>query len=210
MTSKTIHTLLVVLIVASVVALFGGTFAINKMMTKESSALVAQKAESQALEQEQVALRKAKKDIEKYAELEKIAAAIVPNDKNQAEAVRQIVNIASANNITLGSVDFPASTLGGSGASSGKAAAKGTKNTTLTQLTPVKSIPGVYQLPITVSNDAEQPVPYNRFIGFLDDLEHNRRTAQVSSIELQPDTKNSNLLNFTLTLNSYIKPEKKS
>lgn len=210
MTSKRIHILLIAGICLSLAGLVGGTFAINKELSKRSETLVARKAQSQALEKEQIGLQIAKKDIVKYAELEKISKAIVPNDKNQAEAVRQLVAIAAENSIVLGSIDFPASTLGGSGtASSSASASSSSKTANLSQLTPVKTIPGVYQLPITVTNDAKQPVAYSKFISFLDDLEHNRRTAQVSSIALQPDTKNRNLLNFTITINSYIQPVKK-
>jgi len=49
-------------------------------------------------------------------------------------------------------------------------------------------------------------VQYASFINFLSALEHNRRTAQISAITLQPSTNNPNLLAFTLTLNEYIKP----
>jgi len=146
--------------------------------------------------------------------LNKIAEAVVPQDKNQAEAVREIVNIAAANGVTLASVTFPASTLGdlpsaGVSASSSQAAGPTPTNNSkdkLSQLTAVKNIPGVYQLPITIKGDANNPVRYDRFISFLGDLEHNRRTAQVESITLSPDTNDSNLITFELTLSEYIKP----
>ena len=197
------------------IGLIGGAYGVNSLLSKESRKLTALKAKSQALVQEELALKKAKKDITKYAELEKITRAVVPEDKSQAEAVREIVNIAAANGISLASITFPASTLGNT--SSGTvvpstapaASATSTATTTpktLSQLQPVKNISGVYQLLVTVNSDSDKPVPYNRFINFLSDLEHNRRTAQVSSITLQPDNNNRNLLNFNLTLTEYIKP----
>jgi hypothetical protein len=64
----------------------------------------------------------------------------------------------------------------------------------------------VYYLQITVQSNGSQTVPYNKFISFLDALEHNRRTALVSSIALTPDSKNSNNVGFNLTLDEYIKP----
>jgi hypothetical protein len=129
------------------------------------------------------------------------------------------VNLAADNGVTLTAINFPASTLGASasgttgttgtgsssGTSGGSSSASG-KSGKLSQLTPVKNIPGVYQLPITISNDSSHPVTYNRFISFLSDLEHNRRTAQVQTISLEPDTKNSSAFIFSLTLNEYIKP----
>jgi hypothetical protein len=193
--------------------LVGGAYGVNKLLGSESNTLVAAKAKNQALDQEQITLEKAKKDVQKYASLNQIVQAVVPQDKNQAEAVQQIVNLAGANGVTLTAINFPASTLGGATGSSSpsssgtspSAAASNSKASRLSQLTPVKNIPGIYQLPITISNDSSHAVPYNRFISFLDDLEHNRRTAQVQNISIEPDSNNS-LIVFSLTLNEYIKP----
>lgn len=216
MTSKRLHMVFIATIGLFMLGLIAGTVATQSMLSKEADTLVGLKAKSQALAQEQTNLRTAKQSITKYTELEKIAKAIVPEDKNQAATVREIVNIASANNIALGSITFPASTLGnlpggaagGSGAATATPApaAGGNKAGSLSQLQPVKSIPGVYQLTITVTGDTQKPVRYNEFITFLSALERNRRTAQVTSVTLQPDTNSRNLLTFTLTLNQYIKP----
>jgi hypothetical protein len=70
----------------------------------------------------------------------------------------------------------------------------------------VPNIPGVYQLQITVEGDSSKPVQYNSFLNFLTALEHNRRTAQVSTVSIAPSASNPNLLSFTLTLEEYIKP----
>ena len=198
------------------VALPVGAYGINSLLTSRSSKLVSLKAKSQALNQEQLSLANAKKEVAKYSGLQKIAQSIVPEDKDQAEAVREIVNIASKNGITLASVTFPASSLGGSSngnASSGTSAssqsasaAANSSASKLSQLQRVTNIPGVYDLQITVQSDTNQPVSYGSFINFLNDLEHNRRTAQISSISLQPAKSNSNLLTFSLILNEYIKP----
>jgi hypothetical protein len=196
------------------IALSAGTYGINKLLSGKAARLRSLQTQSVALEQQQISLRQAKKDIAKYAELDKIAHSVVPEDKNQAVAVREIVNIAAANNVKLASVTFPASTLGGnapaaSPGSSSAAPSTGTMNSKtakLSQLVPVKNIPGVYLLQITVISDPNQPVLYSKFIRFLDALEHNRRTAQVSSITLQPDIKDRGLLSFSLILNEYIKP----
>lgn len=208
MTSKRIYYLLVGSLVLSFVLLIGGAYAINSMLTKQSNSLTALKARSAAFAEEQVTLEKSKKQIQQYASLNQIAKAIVPQDKDQAEAVREIVNIAAQYNISLASINFPASTLGnaptGSAPASANAAAVATKS--FSQLLPVKNITGVYQLTITVTGDTNKPVPYSQFVRFLEALEHNRRTAQVSTITIEPNTTNRNLLTFNLTLNEYIKP----
>jgi hypothetical protein len=202
------------------IGMVGGTYGINSLLVSRTNKLVTLKAKSLALAQEQISLNQAKKDIQTYTSLDKIAQSVVPQDKDQAEAVREIVNLAATNNVSLASITFPASSLGtGPGGSSATStsstpaqagpaasAASNAATAALSQLTAVKDIPGVYQLPITVDGDPNQPVQYNEFINFLSALEHNRRTSQVSSITIQPDTKNPDYLTFSLTLSEYIKP----
>lgn len=217
MTSKRFHTMLMAGLALLFLGLLGGTYATNKLLASQAYKLTALKAKSLALDQEQISLSQAKKDIQKYDSLDKIAQAVVPQDKNQAEAVRQIVNIAASNGITLAAIDFPASTLGSlpGGVSSQSSGASGSASAApapssgagnLSQLTPVRNIPGVYQLPITIKGDANHPVQYEKFISFLSDLEHNRRTAQVETITLQPSATNRDYVTFELTLSEYIKP----
>jgi hypothetical protein len=218
MTSKRLHLILIATLILLFSGLLGGAYGINKILASQANKLTALKAKSLALDQEQLNLNKAKKDIKTYSSLNKIAEAVVPQDKNQAEAVREIVNIAAANDISLSAINFPASTLGAlpagstagagtkAGASSPAAASASSKSNGLSQLLPIKNIPGVYQLSITVNNDPNQPAQYEKFINFLSDLEHNRRTAQVESINISPDSKNRDYLTFTLNLSEYIKP----
>ncbi len=217
MTSKRLYLLLLGCIGLLAVALIAGTYGAHSLLATQARALTKLKAQSAALDQEQLSLKKAERDIKTHADLVKITKAVVPEDKDQAEAVREIVNIAAANGIDLASVTFPASSLGGtasggtSASPSPAGAAQGpssgsSKSGGLSQLTPVKSISGVYSLQITVTSSIAKPVPYSKFITFLSNLEHNRRTAQVNTISIQPDKNNSALLSFTLGLNEYIKP----
>lgn len=181
----------------------------NSQLEKYAKQVADKRAQVTMLEDEQDSLAKAKQELKTYDELSKIAASIVPQDKDQAQTVREIVNIASANGIRLGSITFPSSTLGNAKPSSGSSP-KSTLSTgskvDLSQLKRVPDIPGVYDLQIIVTSDPDAPVSYNRFINFLNDLEHNRRTALVSNITITPDKQNRSALAFTLTLDEYIKP----
>lgn len=213
MSAKRLHYTLISTICVLSISLVVATININKLFTTRANNLTQLKAKDAALEREKVTLKKTAKDTQTYTDLQKITQSVVPEDKSQAQAVREIVNIANQNGIVLSAITFPASTLGGttSGAaatsqSSAKSSATNNKNTKLSQLVPVKNIPGVYQLPITVESDPEAPVRYDKFINFLGALERNRRTAQVSSITLSPSKENRNFLSFTLTLNNYIRP----
>ena len=179
--------------------LFASVFFANKLLTSKSIELSKLKAQSQVADELQISLRKNKADISKYDSLNKIAKAVVPQDKNQAQTVSEIVKIANDSGITkLTSITFPASTLGGTSATKAQSS--------LTQVTPVKGIAGVYLLPITITQDSNNAVRYAQFITFLQKLENNRRTAQVSSISITPDAKNPNNISFTLIVNEYIKP----
>lgn len=213
MTSKRINLVLLAAIGLLFIGLLAGAYGINSLLSSQAVKLTNLKAKNLALSQQHQSLAKAKKEIATYSDLEKITHSVVPEDKNQTVAVREIVNIADTNDINLTSITFPASSLGGtvvggatsSGATSTPPAASA-KTTALSQLLPVKNIAGVYQLLISVQSDANKPVPYSKFIDFLSDLEHNRHTAQVSNIVIQPDSTNRNNLTFSLSLNEYIKP----
>jgi len=193
------------LLVAAVVLLCLGFVAIgygtNMILGAEATKLSKVKADSEAAQNLQSSLAKNKKDIEKYSELNTIAQTIVPQDKDQAEAVREIVNLAAQSGIgKLSSITFPSSTLGSLVPVAGGA------NSNLTQLVPVTGLAGVYELQITITQDSTARVSYSQFLTFLGKIEQNRRTAEVGSITVQPDTQNPNNVAFTLVINEFIKP----
>ena len=211
MTSKKLFLVLVLAVVLMFVALIGGAYVANTLLAQYSKKVVDKRAKIQELQQQEDSLTQAKKDVAKYQPLADIAKSIVPQDKNQAQTIQEIVNIATANGIDLGSITFPSSSLGdvksGSAPASGSTAAPApAANTALSQLTPVKDIPGVYSLQIVISPNPQKPITYDRFISFLEALERNRRTALVSNISITPDKTISNALSFTLTLDEYVKP----
>lgn len=214
MNAKRMHFTLLGLLILSIVGLFAGAYTINGLLAKQAIKLADLKQQVQTLEGQQTGLKKAKNDIAKYGELSKITKQIVPQDKDQAQTVRELVNIASASGVKITTISFPASTLGaGVVPAAGSAAATTPTPSTsvpvkspLSQLIAVPNIPGVYQLQITMQNDADTEVTYNQLYKFLSALENNRRTAQVSNIVISPDAQNRNSLQFTLSLSEYIKP----
>ncbi|HEX8182760.1 MAG TPA: hypothetical protein VF575_04130 [Candidatus Saccharimonadales bacterium] len=214
MNSKRTFYVMICVIVLLVLAIIGSAYIANLQLQKQSTKLVEYKMQSEVLSKEQIGLTKAKKDVATYSSLEKIAKTIVPQDKDQAQAVREIVNIAAASGIKPTAIAFPISTLGATTSSGAVSPAAGsavpgavaTPKKSLSQLTPVKNIPGVYNLQITIQLDAAAAVPYAKFIDFLSRLEQNRRTAQVTGIVLQPSPQNPDLVSFTLTVDEFIKP----
>jgi hypothetical protein len=200
MSSKRTFFVLCGLLIVLVAGLVAGTYVVNGMITKQADQIKKQRLQIQSLDAQSTALVKAKQDVEKYEDLAVIAKSIVPQDKDQAQTVREIVKIAGRQGIRIGSITFPTSSLGGS------IGTKAVGNPAQSQLQPVKGITGVFNLQITVQSDSSTSVPYSKFLSFLAALEHNRRTALVSGITLTPDAKNSSNVSFTLTLDEYIKP----
>jgi len=178
-----------------IIGILATTYVFTGVIQNKASELATSRATIEQLNNQQVGLAKSKDDVAKYSDLEKIARAIVPQDKDQAQAVLELNNIAAADDISLASITFPTSSLGTNGTSQN-----------LSQLTPVAGIPGVYNLQITVTNDTNTAVTFTQLDNFLRDLENNRRTAQVASINIQPNQDNPKLLTFSLVINTYIKP----
>lgn len=204
MSSKKVFFVLLGLLVIVFGGAAAGTLYGAKALKKTGDKLMGLKLENAVLSKDRQSLVQAKKDIEKYSELEQVAKAIVPQEKDQVRTVREIVSLADQAGITLGNISFPESTLGedskakkNSKASSAPAGA--------TQLVPVEGLTGLYAMQISVDSEDETPVSYSALTEFLSLLEKNRRTSHVTSISIRPDDDNRNLLHFNLNINAYIK-----
>lgn len=193
LSTKHLYYGLIGICVLAFMALFAGAFAVDKVLARRGEEVREARLDSLVLEEEQRRLAKAKADITKYESLAEIAKLIVPQDKDQSQTVREIVKIAQEHNISLSSISFPSSSLGG-------------KNSDRSQLTQVKNIKGVYSLEITIDSSGGQPALYDDFLRFLKALERNRRTALVKSIALHPEKDDPAKLTFSLKLVEYIKP----
>lgn len=199
MTPKRVFFLLLAGLILTFGGLAGATYGLTSLLKSQAKQLADKKAEVNVLTGQQTGLTKSKRDIAKYAGLKKITDSIVPQDKDQAQTVRELTNIAAANKISLTTITFPSSSLGS------QSAAGGAKSN-LSQLTKVANIPGVYNLQITVGNNSNNTVTFNQLDAFLKSLENNRRTAAVGSLSIQPQPDSANRLVFTLVINTYIKP----
>ncbi|MBI3624263.1 hypothetical protein HY218_01375 [Candidatus Saccharibacteria bacterium] len=204
MSSKHIHYLMIALLVLLGASVVATAIIGNSMLEQRTNKLIGLKLDSKVLDEQQTALVQANKDIIKYADLEKIAKTIVPQEKDQARAVRQIVSYAQEANIPIQKISFPTSTLGQ--AQPKASADTNSKVAPSTQLKAVDGLPGVYQMEITVQSDTGKPVSFSQLVDFLTKLENNRRTAQVSTISVTPDPRSRKLVTFSLAVNVYVKP----
>ncbi|HSX33260.1 MAG TPA: hypothetical protein VLF91_02910 [Candidatus Saccharimonadales bacterium] len=167
----------------------------NKFLGTQSDVLLNLRLESESLDAQQTAVAQAQSDIIKYDSLNKIALSVVPEEKDQAQTVRELVELASNAGVSLGSISFPTSSLGGK-----------TAGNVPSQLTPVKGISGVYEMPITIQSDPKKPITFPQLVSFLQSLENNRHTAQVGQVTITPADSGGGGLTFELIVNVYIKP----
>lgn len=188
--------LLFILVIGIFLVLWFGT----SLLRKESQKLIDLKLENTLLEEQQSALSKASKDLEDYRELQTIAQTIVPQDKDQARAVREIIKYGDETGIRIESIGFPSSSLGDTGSSSNKT------ESPVSQAVPVEGISGIYSMSINVKPDQNTNFSYYQMLSFLEKLEKNRRTSHVTRVVVKPDASGQDKLNFELELNVYIKP----
>jgi len=226
MNSKRVFYILISFCLVLSILIIGTAVLGNIIFKKQSEKLSELKAQNEALDQQSIALVKAKQDVEKYSELSGIARQIVPQDKDQAKTIREINRIAAESGVILSQISFESSTLGESkkpaapaptdestsekptddgAASTPPAGAVTSPKQALTQVEPVPGINGVFSLGINIQTDSKKPIPYEQFLTFLEKLESNRRTAHVVQIQVTPD-EGGQRVSFSLVLNAYVKP----
>jgi len=194
------------------------------MLRNESDKMVQLKLENRTADAQLANLNVSKKEIEKYSYFKSVAASVIPNDKDQAKAVLDIFQLADQSGISIQSITFPSSNLGlrtstttapASSASSSSSSATDSASSSkiISQAIPVTGIPGLYSIQLTITPETGPQVPaakqvsYAKVLDFLSRIENNRRTAQITQINIQPvGSAGSGQINFSLTVNIFIKP----
>lgn len=201
LTSFRVFVLLCGASVLLIVAAVGLTYGASKMLASQGEALTEAKIDDAAARGRQDNLLRAQGNIAEYEELYAIARGVLPQEKDQVRTVREILNLAAENGITLTGITFPASTLGSTQKNN-----TSTTKVDVTQLTPVKGVSGLYVMPITVAAGGGNPSRYTNVMGFVQALQSNRRTANIVSISATPDNEDRSLISFSIIINAYIRP----
>ena len=220
MDSKRLRIVLQILLMLGIVSFFIMMFAGLSMLNSKNDEVVKLKLKDKTADAQLSNLASAKKDLQTYGYFKDIAKTVIPDDKNQAQAVLDIFQLADEAGISISSVTFPTSSLGAASGSTSKSTtatdAKSASNkAVLSQAKSVGGIPGLYAIELTISPETGGQVPankqatYPKLLNFLGKLENNRRTAQITQVNIQPSGNEagpSGLINFTLTINIFIKP----
>ncbi|MDZ7786461.1 MAG: hypothetical protein U5L95_05065 [Candidatus Saccharibacteria bacterium] len=194
MNSKRFHAVLLVVVLLLVVSGVASVYFGRSLLATKTSELDELKVKNTALEEQERSLAEAKKEIDEYKSLRAVAESIVPQEKDQARTIREIVSIAGQTGTSISSIAFPSSSLG----------EKDTTDINKTQLESVPGIPGISQLELNVAID--NAITYESLVSFLDGLENNRRTSAISSITITPQEEGSErLLKANLNILVFIK-----
>jgi hypothetical protein len=184
-------------------------------INKRGQKVVDLKLQNVVLDSQIENLVQAKKEISQYVYFKSIANSVIPNDKNQAQAVLDITRMAQESGILIQNITFPASNLGIGANKSLSSTSSLSSSSALSQAKPVSGIKGLYSLETVVTPQTGTNVPlkyqvtYAKLHDFLSRIENNRRTAQIIQVVITPltnGTEQSPTINFTLTTNIFVKP----
>lgn len=198
------------------VGLVGGAMYIGySSMQASSNSLVNAKLDTMLAEEKEKTFIKAKKDLEKYKGLSETLQKILPKDKDQARAVRELYKISDEAGVSIVSITFPSSTLGAKAAAAPTAPAGTDKTATtstaaqkaVSQAAPVSGLPGVQgiDLELSVEGQNDSFTQFSRMVTFLQKVEQNRRSMQIKKITVTPDDTTRNV-KFELTVTIFVKP----
>src|SRR5436190_3006816 len=98
--SKNVRLFLMIGLAVCVLGFFGITVFGLSLLSKKSQSLADLKNQSQSADSQLVNLVQAKKDVAKYSYFKSIANTVIPADKNQAQAVLEINQIANDSGIS--------------------------------------------------------------------------------------------------------------
>lgn len=220
--SKTVRILLVAALVLAVAGFMATSVVGLSLLKDKSNSMVDLKIKSQTADAQLTNLEKAKKQVQQYAYFKDVAKTVIPSDKNQAEDIVEINQLASQAGISIQSITFPTSTLGlttsttSTTPASTDATSSSSTKSAISQAKPVTGIPGLYSLELTITPESASSAPadkqltYAKMLNFLKLIENNRHTAQISEVDITPSGTGNSVLGsgftFILKINIFIKP----
>lgn len=192
MNSKKIYYVILSLCVVLLLGLAGSVYVGLGLLQEKSQELKQAKLEREAIGNQELSLLRAINEIEEFSELEQVARSVIPQEKDQARTVREIISIARQSGVSINSIVFPTSDLGSD------------DDSVISQASPVRGLPGLFELQLSVQ--ITEDTGFNQFISFLEGLEQNRRTSQVKSVSITPDQNARDQVRFSINLAVFLRP----
>lgn len=183
----------------------------NSFLQKSSAALVDTKLENKVGEEKERIYIQAKKDLVTYKELGTTIAKVLPKTKDQALAVQELYRIGDETGIVITGIRFPTSTLGVKAATATNTGAAATTplpaQSSVTQSKAVEGIQGVLGIGVDLelAPARGKTISYEQMLDFLDKIQQNRRSMQITKVTVTPDIKNGGV-DASLSVRIFVKP----
>lgn len=232
MTPKRLFYALLGSVLCMIIGSFGFAYLASNWLTSRSTATINLKLDILELRQNQKKGVQASNNLIKYKQDIANLDSVIPTQKDQVDALNQLLKIGDENNITFGSVTFPSSELGNAVAAKPAAAtvdetkkaddssksaattpaAPAAPKKTVTQAKPVDGVSGVYEVQVSLGNITQKStnkgVTYDQLLNVLRSIEQNRRIMQMTNISITPQkslTDTSILYQLTINLKIYLR-----
>ncbi len=192
----------------------------DSFLSKQANKVSDLKVQQAVLEAQESSFIKARNDLKKYESLKASIDRVLPEDKDQARAVRELFTIAEETGMKISQITFPTSDLGRQtktpaatstpGTASPAPSSSPTTTPSITQAKPVDGISGVLGITAAVEvgpMNEDEPITYGDFLEFMNKLEQNRRTMQVSQVTLNPvEQQQGGEFDFSFSVTIFVKP----
>ncbi len=189
----------------------------NQYLQTKAANVASIKAELAGVEAKESTFVRSRNELKQHEELKASIDRILPQDKDQARAIRELFAIAEESGIRITNITFPTSELGRkTQTAKPQTTTEGAQPQTqsqatnaVTQAKPVEGISGVLGISASVGFDKaapNQPITFERFQQFLQKLELNRRTMQVSQVTITPTNQGEGEFDFSVNLTIFVKP----
>jgi hypothetical protein len=183
--SKKVYFALIVAFTLLTASIFGMLYFSKNFLSKSEDELIAAKLEIIKQEEIEKTYRDNINNLEKFAQTASILEEVIPKEKDQAVAVREIDAIAKQNGMVINTLSFPSSDLNKKAATPTTGSTATTaKTTAVSQAKPIKGLTGVLGIDINVElrSANEGAISTDQLLGMLRALENNRRNMRVTSI----------------------------
>ena len=203
MTSKKMYFILVAVLSLIILAIAGAMYYSREFITSSSDKLVEAKLKLYTLEETESTYRKNQNILNENSDIAEILKSVVPSEKDQARAVRELNIIAADNGLKVTSVIFPKSDLVITKKTTTTGSTTDVKTSAVSQAKAVKNLEGV--LGIDVSVDISSPtntrISTDQILNLLRQIENNLRNMRITSINFSGE---GDSFNAKLTL--FVKP----
>lgn len=189
------------LIVVTIFTIMGVVYFSRTMLANSQTKLVNAKLENYTFEKTEEIYRKNQKLLNENKDIANIISNIVPAEKDQAKAVRELNAIAENNNLVVSSITFPRSDLLNkaktttTATTSQQSDQKEEPQKAISQAKPIKGLKGVYSIELSaeISSANNDRIPTDKLLSFLENIENNRRNMRITSINISSSGDNINL-----------------